>query len=152
MNDKMDKDGRLLPDSARLTRIGKFLRKTSLDELPELFNVIKGDMSLVGPRPLLLEYLPHYSDEQRKRHSVRPGITGLAQIEGRDNCLFSKRLKFDVWYAEHLSFKLDITILYRTLFLVIKGEGVHTDFEKWLPKVDDLGLSKGIYHFSNHLS
>jgi len=111
----------------RLTRFGKFLRKTSLDELPELFNVLKGDMSLVGPRPLLMEYLPLYSEEQMRRHEVKPGITGWAQINGRNSLSWEDKFKMDVWYVDNLSFWLDIRILLITLWKVIKREGISQD-------------------------
>ena len=124
MSDERDAGGNLLPDEKRLTRFGKFLRKTSLDELPELFNVLKGDMSLVGPRPLLMEYLPLYSAEQARRHEVKPGITGWAQVNGRNNLSWEDKFKMDVWYVDHLSFRLDIKILLITLWKVIKREGI----------------------------
>ena len=115
MNDKKDEHGNLLPDAKRLTPIGKFIRKTSLDEIPQLINVLKGDMSLIGPRPLLPEYLPLYSEEQKKRHFVRPGITGWAQVNGRNAISWEKKFEYDVWYVEHISFSLDIKILFKTI-------------------------------------
>ena len=116
-------DGKLLPDGKRLTPTGLFLRAASLDELPQLFNVLKGDLSLVGPRPLLLHYLPRYSERQRKRHLVRPGITGWAQINGRNAASWEDRLEMDAWYAENRSWLLDCKILFKTFFKVLKREG-----------------------------
>lgn len=127
MNDKKDAGGRLLPDSERLTAIGSFVRKTSLDEIPQLLNVIKGDMSLIGPRPLLPEYLPLYSDEQAKRHDVRPGITGWAQVNGRNAISWDQKFKLDVWYVNHLSFWLDLKIILLTIKKVIVKEGISSD-------------------------
>lgn len=124
MNDKRDSLGRLLPDAERLTPIGKFVRKTSLDELPQLLNVLKGDMSFVGPRPLLPEYLPLYNDFQRQRHKVKPGITGWAQVNGRNALSWEQKFEFDVWYVENQSFLLDFRILLKTLWKVFKREGV----------------------------
>lgn len=124
MNDKKDKDGNLLPDAERLTAVGRFIRKTSLDEIPQLLNVIKGDMSLVGPRPLLVEYLPLYSEEQKRRHLVRSGITGWAQVNGRNAISWQEKFELDVWYVDHLSFVLDIKILWRTVMKVFKSEGI----------------------------
>ena len=127
MNDKKGIDGQLLPDSARLTPVGAFVRKTSIDELPQLLNVIKGDMSLIGPRPLLPEYLPLYSDEQRRRHEVRPGITGWAQINGRNAISWEQKFKLDVWYVDHLSFLIDLKIIFLTIKKVIVKEGISSD-------------------------
>ena len=141
MTDARDGDGNLLPDSERLTRFGRFLRKTSLDELPELFNVLKGDMRLVGPRPLLMQYLDRYTPEQARRHEVKPGITGWAQINGRNNVKFSERLKMDVWYVDNLSLWLDLKIIALTLFTVANRTGMRTDFEACLTEVDDCGFS-----------
>lgn len=124
MNDKRGNDGQLLPDEVRLTPVGKFVRKTSLDEIPQLLNVLKGDMSLVGPRPLLVEYLPLYNEEQRKRHDVRPGITGWAQVNGRNAISWGEKFAFDVWYVDNLSFLLDLKILWMTVLKVIQSEGV----------------------------
>lgn len=126
MNDKRGGNGELLPDAQRLTVIGSLVRKTSLDEIPQLINVLKGDMSLVGPRPLLPEYLELYTSRQHKRHLVRPGITGWAQVNGRNAISWTKKLDLDVWYVENLSFFLDIKILWRTLLKVVKSEGVNT--------------------------
>lgn len=125
MKDAIDQNGKLLPDNERLTDFGKKLRATSLDELPELWNVLKGDMSLVGPRPLLMEYLPLYSAEQAKRHNVRPGITGYAQINGRNAISWEKKFQLDVWYVEHQSFFLDMKILFETVKKVIIKEGIN---------------------------
>lgn len=124
MTEKRDSSGRLLPDADRLTAIGSFVRKTSLDELPQLLNVLKGDMSFVGPRPLLPEYLPLYNDRQRKRHNVKPGITGWAQVNGRNALSWEQKFEFDVWYVENQSFLLDFRILLKTLWKVFKREGV----------------------------
>src|SRR5690606_2563202 len=124
MNDKCGADGQLLPDSKRLTSIGKFVRKTSLDEVPQLLNVLKGDMSFVGPRPLLPEYLPLYNEVQRKRHNVKPGITGWAQVNGRNAISWQQKFEFDVWYVDHISLWLDIKILCLTLKKVFVREGI----------------------------
>lgn len=124
MNDKKDKSGNLLSDAERLTIIGKFVRKTSLDELPQLINVIKGDMSLVGPRPLLVEYLPLYDKEQKKRHKVRPGITGWAQVNGRNTLSWKQKFEYDIWYIDNISFLLDFRIILLTIKKVFKSEGI----------------------------
>jgi lipopolysaccharide/colanic/teichoic acid biosynthesis glycosyltransferase len=124
MTDRPGPDGELLPDADRLTRLGHFLRRTSLDELPELVNVLRGDMSLVGPRPLLTEYLPLYSVEQSRRHEVRPGITGWAQVNGRNAQTWADRFRLDVWYVDHANFRLDLEILGRTVTTVLRGEGI----------------------------
>jgi undecaprenyl phosphate N,N'-diacetylbacillosamine 1-phosphate transferase len=124
MNDKKDSDGNLLSDAQRLTKIGNFVRKTSLDELPQLLNVLKGDMSLIGPRPLLPEYLPLYNETQRKRHEVKPGITGWAQVNGRNAISWQQKFDFDVWYVNHVSFLLDCKIVYLTINKVFKREGI----------------------------
>ena len=125
MNDRRDKNGDLLPDAKRLTRVGGVVRRYSLDELPQLFSVIKGDMSLVGPRPLLFKYLPLYNDTQRRRHEVKPGITGWAQINGRNSLSWVKKFEHDVHYVDHMSFAFDIKILWRTFYKVVKSEGVN---------------------------
>lgn len=127
MNDERDENGKLLPDELRLNDYGKKIRALSLDELPQLFNVLKGDMSFIGPRPLLPEYLPLYNDEQKLRHSVRPGITGLAQVNGRNAISWRKKFEFDTFYAKNLSFLLDIKIAFLTVKKVIKKEGVNKD-------------------------
>jgi lipopolysaccharide/colanic/teichoic acid biosynthesis glycosyltransferase len=124
MTNQRGADGELLPDADRLTRLGRFLRHTSLDELPELLNVLRGDMSLVGPRPLLLEYLPLYSVEQARRHEVRPGITGWAQVNGRNAQTWEERFRLDVWYVDHANFTLDLEILGRTFATVLRREGI----------------------------
>lgn len=127
MTDERDKDGNLLPDEVRLTPFGEKLRSTSLDELPELLNILKGDMSLVGPRPLLVQYLPLYNKRQHRRHDVRPGITGLAQINGRNSISWEEKYEYDVQYVENLSFKGDIKILFDTVFKVLKKEGINSE-------------------------
>ena len=127
MTDKRDEKGNLLPDSERLTKFGSMLRSTSLDELPEMFNILKGDMSLIGPRPLLVEYLPYYTDEERLRHSVRPGLTGLAQVSGRNYLAWDKRLARDVEYVNHISFIMDVRIIIKTIMVVFKKEDVSVD-------------------------
>lgn len=124
MTDERDENGELLSDSDRLTRFGKFLRLTSLDELPEIYNILKGDMAIIGPRPLLIEYLPYYTEKERKRHSIRPGLTGLAQIGGRNNLKWDDRLKTDIEYVENLSFILDIKIFILTIIKTIRREDV----------------------------
>lgn len=124
MTDARDPSGRLLPDSERLTRLGRFLRSASLDEFPSVINVIRGDLSIVGPRPLLVEYLPLYSERQARRHEVVPGVTGWAQVNGRNDQTWDQRFEYDVWYVEHRSFWLDLRILGRTLNKVLKREGV----------------------------
>ena len=129
MNDKRDAQGNLLPDEERLTSIGKLVRKTSLDEIPQLINVLLGNMSLIGPRPLLPEYLPLYNDFQKKRHLIKPGITGWAQINGRNAVDWEKKFMFDVWYVENMSFLLDLQIMFLTLKKVLKLEGVNREGE-----------------------
>lgn len=124
MNDKKDIHGNLLSDAERLTAVGAFVRKTSLDELPQLINVLKGDMSLVGPRPLLVQYLPLYNSEQKQRHHVRPGITGWAQVNGRNAISWEQKFAYDLWYVAHCSFMLDLRILFLTLKKVIQREGI----------------------------
>jgi len=124
MNDRKDANGELLPDADRLTAVGRFVRKTSLDELPQLLNVIKGDMSIVGPRPLLVEYLPLYNATQARRHDVKPGITGWAQVNGRNAISWTLKFEYDVYYVEHISFAFDVRIIWRTLSKVFKSEGI----------------------------
>jgi undecaprenyl phosphate N,N'-diacetylbacillosamine 1-phosphate transferase len=126
MNDSVDSSGKLLPDNKRLTTVGKFLRQTSLDELPQLINVLKGDMSLIGPRPLLVRYLDLYDSFQKRRHEVKPGITGWAQVNGRNAISWDKRFEFDVWYVENLSFLIDMKILYMTFIKVIRRDGINS--------------------------
>lgn len=127
MSDKRDAQGNLLPDAERLTKVGKWVRSTSLDELPQLINVLKGDMSLIGPRPLLIKYLPLYSETQKRRHEVKPGITGWAQVNGRNAISWNKKFEYDVWYVDHLSFLLDCKIVWRTIKKVIIREGISSD-------------------------
>jgi lipopolysaccharide/colanic/teichoic acid biosynthesis glycosyltransferase len=129
MSEECDSDGKLLPDLQRITPIGHFVRNTSLDELPQLWNVLKGDMSLIGPRPLLVKYLPLYSPEQARRHDVRPGITGWAQCHGRNALSWTERFKLDVWYVDHLSFKTDINIIFTTIKKVVKREDISQEIE-----------------------
>lgn len=141
MTDERGADGNLLPDSQRLTKVGKFVRSTSIDELPQLINVLKGDMSLIGPRPLLVQYLPLYDETQARRHEVRPGITGWAQVNGRNLCKLSKKFEYDVWYVDHCTLATDIKILWMTFLKVVKksdiGEGAGN-----MADVDDLGFSE----------
>lgn len=137
MNDKKDKEGNLLPDAQRLTKVGSFVRKTSLDELPQLINVLKGDMSLIGPRPLLVKYLPFYTTEERLRHSVRPGITGWAQVNGRNTVKWDNRLALDVEYVKNMSFLFDLKIIYRTVCKVVKSENIVVDPESIMQNLDD---------------
>ncbi|AKL86417.1 sugar transferase [Bacillus atrophaeus] len=125
MTDERDKEGNLLPDEVRLTKTGKLIRKLSIDELPQLWNVIKGDLSLVGPRPLLMEYLPLYTNKQSRRHEVKPGITGWAQVNGRNAISWEKKFELDVWYVDHRSFFLDLKILFLTVRKVLISEGIH---------------------------
>lgn len=127
MTDERDADGNLLPDCDRLTKVGKFIRATSIDELPQLINVFKGDMALIGPRPLLVKYLPFYTERERLRHSVRPGITGWAQVNGRNNITWDNKLECDAYYAENVSFLFDIKILFLTIYKVLKRDGVVAD-------------------------
>jgi lipopolysaccharide/colanic/teichoic acid biosynthesis glycosyltransferase len=134
MTDKYGPDRSLLADAERLTTIGTFLRQTSLDELPELWNVLKGEMSLVGPRPLLVEYLEYYSETQRRRHEVLPGVTGLAQVSGRNAITWEEKFALDVWYVDNVSLELDVTILMRTIARVIRREGVHADSHVSMPR------------------
>ncbi|UJH67012.1 sugar transferase [Allomuricauda sp. SCSIO 65647] len=129
MNDKKDTEGNLLPNKDRITKVGSVVRKTSLDEIPQLLNVIKGDMSLMGPRPLLVEYLPLYSKEQGRRHEVRPGITGWAQVNGRNAISWERKFELDVWYVDNISFLLDLKILWLTFLKVIKSEGISATAE-----------------------
>jgi len=124
MNDAKDKNGHLLPDAARLTAVGKLIRKMSIDELPQLINVLKGDMSLIGPRPLLTEYLPLYSEFQMRRHEVKPGITGWSQVNGRNALSWLERFEMDVWYVDHISFALDLRIIFITILKVVKSDGI----------------------------
>lgn len=134
MTDEKDEQGELLPDSVRLTKFGKLLRSTSLDELPGLWSVLKGDMSLVGPRPLLMEYVPLYSKEQYRRHDVRPGITGWAQVNGRNAISWEQKFEYDVWYVDHRSLWLDIKIIYLTLKKVVVRDGISAEGEATMSK------------------
>lgn len=127
MTDEKDEKGKLLPDNLRMTAIGRFMRKTSLDEIPQLLNVIKGDMSLIGPRPLLASYLPLYNEMQRRRHKIRPGITGWAQVNGRNAISWEQKFEYDVWYVEHYSFLLDVKIFILTVFKILKSEGINAE-------------------------
>ena len=124
MTDERDANGKLLPDEQRLTRVGRFVRSTSLDELPQLWNVLKGDMALIGPRPLLVEYLPLYSPEQARRHEVRPGITGWAQCHGRNAISWEQKFEYDVWYVDHVSLMTDLKVIYYTIKTVVKRDGI----------------------------
>ncbi|ARS36157.1 sugar transferase [Pontibacter actiniarum] len=134
MNDQQDAQGNLLPDEVRLTPVGKFVRKTSLDEVPQLLNVIKGDMSLIGPRPLLVEYLPLYNEVQQRRHEVRPGITGWAQVNGRNAISWDQKFKYDVWYVDNISPMLDIKIIFLTILKIFKSEGISAEGVATMPK------------------
>ena len=129
MTDERDENGKLLPDAVRLTKVGRFVRSTSIDELPQLINVLKGDMALIGPRPLMPKYLPLYSPEQRRRHKVRPGITGWAQINGRNNISWTKKFELDVWYVDHCSFALDVKIILMTIKKVLFREDISKEGE-----------------------
>lgn len=140
MSERKDTKGSMLPDEQRLTRLGRFLRATSLDELPELWNVLKGDMSLVGPRPLLMEYLDRYTPEQARRHEVRPGITGWAQINGRNELSWEEKFKLDVWYVDNQSLALDLKILALTVWKVVSRQGISAAGHATMPKFD--GTSK----------
>ncbi len=134
MTDKKDSEGNLLPDEQRITKFGTFLRKTSLDELPEFFNILKGDMSFIGPRPLLVKYLPYYNERERLRHSVRPGLTGYAQAHGRNAISWEKKFEYDIYYVEHLSFATDIKVIIDTVKTVLSHDGVVLNA---LPDFDD---------------
>ncbi|MFN8437724.1 MAG: sugar transferase [Cytophagales bacterium] len=134
MNDRRDSEGNLLPDSERLTALGAFIRKTSLDEIPQLINVLKGDISLVGPRPLLQEYLPLYNQEQARRHHVKPGITGWAQVNGRNAISWSKKFELDVYYVDHISFLLDCKIIFKTVINVLKSKDINSETSATMEK------------------
>lgn len=143
MTDERDTEGNLLPDAQRITNVGRFIRKTSLDELPQLWNVLKGDMSFIGPRPLLVRYLPYYTEREHHRHDVRPGITGLAQVNGRNHIEWDKRLALDVQYVNDLSFSLDVSILFKTIINVLKHKDVVVELD---PKINvplDIARSHG---------
>ena len=141
MTDERDADGNLLPDTVRLTKVGKFVRSTSLDELPQLINVLKGDMSFIGPRPLYVNFLKLYDEKQARRHEVRPGISGWAQVHGRNLCSYSKKFEYDVWYVDHINFKVDVQILFLTIANVFgrKDIGVGSGNND---EVDDLGFTQ----------
>ena len=143
MTDERDADGNLLPDEKRMTKVGKFVRSTSVDELPQLINVFKGDMSLIGPRPLLVQYLPLYDDEQKRRHEVRPGISGWAQVHGRNLCKLSDKFKYDVWYVDHCTLWTDIRIIWMTVMNVLKRSDIG-DGAGNMHEVDDLGFMERI--------
>jgi len=138
MTNECDEDGKLLSDEARITKFGKFLRSTSLDELPGLWSVLKGDMSLVGPRPLLVEYLPLYSENQSRRHEVKPGITGWAQVNGRNAISWEQKFQYDVWYVDHQSLWLDIKIIWLTVKKVLVRDGVSPQGEVIMPRFDNI--------------
>lgn len=142
MDNRRDKEGNLLPDEVRLNGYGKFLRKTSLDELPELFNIVKGDMAIVGPRPLLVKYLPRYDEEQMHRHDVRPGLTGYAQAHGRNTLSWEDRFAMDVWYTKHITFTGDIQILIDTAKTVLKREGINSETSATMEEF--MGTPKGV--------
>ncbi len=141
MNEKVDSQGSLLPPAERITPVGRFIRSTSLDEIPQLINVIKGDMSFVGPRPLRVEYLAHYSSTQARRHEVKPGITGWAQINGRNTVDWDKRFEMDVWYVDNRSFLLDMKILFLTFYKVIKKDGINQSVEKTMEPFKGIKLN-----------
>ncbi len=142
MTNETDEEGNLLPNEKRMTRFGQFLRSSSLDELPELFNVLKGDMSLVGPRPLLMDYLPWFTDEQMRRHDVRPGITGWSQVNGRNAIGWDKKLELDIWYVDNRSFRLDLKILWMTIFKVFKRDGINYGENVLMPRFDEYVKNK----------
>ena len=141
MTDERDEEGNLLPDEKRLTKVGHIVRSTSINELPQLFNVVKGDMALIGPRPLLVDFLPLYSKEQARRHDVRPGITGWAQVNGRNTMKYSKKFEYDVWYVDHLSLWLDVKILWLTVMNVLQRKDIGEDM---YDETDDLGWNQYI--------
>lgn len=150
MTDERDVNGKLLPDAQRLTKVGRFIRSTSLDELPQLINVLKGDMALIGPRPLLVQYLPLYTKEQARRHEVRPGITGWAQVHGRNLTKLSKKFEYDVWYVDHLSFALDLKILWMTCLKVVRREDVGQGAGN-MQEVDDLGFTERLRDIASQI-
>ena len=149
MTDERDADGKLLPDGERLTKVGKFVRSTSIDELPQLFNVLKGDMALIGPRPLLPQYLPLYTPEQMRRHEVRPGISGWAQCHGRNHCKLSKKFELDVWYVDHCTLLTDIQIILTTIKHIIKRSDIGQGAED-MAEIDDLGFMDRLLNNTNH--
>lgn len=137
MTDERDAEGNLLPDKDRITTVGKFVRKTSIDELPQLINVLKGDMALIGPRPLLPEYLPYYTEREKLRHTVRPGISGWAQVNGRNNCTWDQKLEFDAYYVEHLSLIMDILVILTTIKNVLMAKDVNVTHQSGQGKLND---------------
>lgn len=143
MTDECDADGHLLPDAQRLTKIGSIVRKTSIDELPQLFNVLKGDMALIGPRPLLPDYMPYYTEREQLRHTVRPGITGWAQVHGRNHTTWDEKLENDAYYVEHMSFLLDCKIILTTIKDVVRGKGIDVVPAKQSMRLDDERKAKG---------
>ena len=145
MTDERDEEGHLLPDAQRLTKVGKFVRSLSIDELPQLMNVLKGDMALIGPRPLLVQYLPLYSPEQARRHEVRPGISGWAQVHGRNHCKLSKKFELDVWYVDHCTFLTDLKIIWLTIWNVLKRSDVGEGGSDMVD-IDDLGFIEKLSH------
>lgn len=148
MTDEHDDDGKLLPDNERLTKVGRIVRSTSIDELPQLFNVLKGDMSLIGPRPLLVQYLPLYSSEQARRHEVRPGISGWAQVNGRNHCKLSKKFELDVWYVDHCTLLTDLRIVFMTIKNVFCGRDVGNGADD-MANIDDLHFTEKIMRNNN---
>lgn len=149
MTDERDADGKLLPDAQRLTKVGRFVRSTSIDELPQLWNVFKGDMSLIGPRPLLVQYLSLYSPEQARRHEVRPGITGWAQVHGRNLCKLSKKFEYDVWYVDHISFATDCKIIFKTVQKVLGAADIGAGAGN-MEEVDDLHFAERLRAIRNN--
>ena len=149
MNDKRNRNGNLLPDRERLTKVGNFIRKNSLDELPQLLNVLKGDMSLIGPRPLLIEYLPLYNDKQARRHEVKPGITGWAQVNGRNAISWEDKFEYDVYYVDHLTFFTDMKILYKTIINVVKRKDINSSEEVTMERfVGNVEKTTTLYHIN----
>lgn len=146
MNERKDASGRLLPDVQRITKFGRFVRNTSIDELPQLFNVLKGDMALIGPRPLLVKYLPLYSKEQMRRHDVRPGISGWAQCHGRNNLSWTKKFELDLWYVDHISLKTDLVVIFTTIKKVLLKEDINSDGQN----VNDENQQVTIPEFNGH--
>lgn len=142
MTDKKNEKGGLLPNLERITRLGKLLRENSIDELPELFNILKGEMSFVGPRPLLVKYLSYYTEKENKRHLVRPGLTGMAQVKGRNALSWEDRFAYDLWYVDHVSFKLDIKILFMTILPVVKRQGINSGSIQIVEPYDEYLLKK----------